>query len=76
MSRIHTRYPWLLDCRPIPVCSLISNAGYEIKTKTALFNIQSSFAYYVCPHGDSNSGLNLERVMSWSPRRWGHVLDN
>ena len=28
---LQTRYPWLLDCRPIPVLSLISDAGYEIK---------------------------------------------
>ena len=28
---LHTRYPWLLDCRPIPVRALISDAGYEIK---------------------------------------------
>ncbi len=28
---LHTRYPWLLDCRPIPVRSLISDAGYEVK---------------------------------------------
>ena len=28
----------------------------------------------MCPHGDSNSGLNLERVASWSSRRWGLVL--
>jgi demethylmenaquinone methyltransferase/2-methoxy-6-polyprenyl-1,4-benzoquinol methylase len=27
---LHTRYPRLLDCRPIPVRSLISDAGYKI----------------------------------------------
>ncbi len=27
---LHTRYPRLLDCRPIPVRSLISDAGYEV----------------------------------------------
>ena len=27
---LHTRYPWLLDCRPIPILSLISDAGYEV----------------------------------------------
>ena len=25
-----------------------------------------------CLHGDSNSGLNLERVASWASRRWRH----
>ncbi len=28
---LHTRFPWLLDCRPIPVHALISDAGYEVK---------------------------------------------
>jgi demethylmenaquinone methyltransferase/2-methoxy-6-polyprenyl-1,4-benzoquinol methylase len=28
---LHARYPWLLDCRPIPVHTLISDAGYDIK---------------------------------------------
>jgi hypothetical protein len=25
---------------------------------------------FECLHGDSNSGFDLERVASWSPRRW------
>ena len=27
----------------------------------------------LCPHGDSNSGLSLERAPSWATRRWGHL---
>ena len=26
-----------------------------------------------CPHGDSNSSFNLERVASWASRRWGQL---
>ncbi len=25
----------------------------------------------MCPHGDSNSSLSLERASSWASRRWG-----
>ena len=35
---LHARYPWLLDCRPIPVRALISDAGFEIK-QTQKFNM-------------------------------------
>jgi hypothetical protein len=27
----------------------------------------------LCPHGDSNSGLSLERAPSWAARRWGQA---
>src|SRR5689334_2406579 len=27
----------------------------------------------LCPHGDSNPSLGLERAPSWAPRRWGHL---
>ena len=28
----------------------------------------------LCPHGDSNPGLSLERATSWASRRWGRFL--
>ena len=30
-ERLHTRFPRLLDCRPIPVRSLVKDAGFTIK---------------------------------------------
>ena len=27
----------------------------------------------LCPHGDSNPSLGLERAPSWAPRRWGRL---
>ena len=27
----------------------------------------------LCPHGDSNSSLGLERAPSWASRRWGRL---
>ena len=35
---------------------------------------RSGMALFRCPHGDSNSSLNLERVASWASRRWGRGL--
>ena len=27
----------------------------------------------LCPHGNSNPGLSIERASSWATRRWGHI---
>ena len=37
------------------------------------FYTNSLTLHNVCPQGDSNPCLHLERVMSWSSRRWGRA---
>jgi demethylmenaquinone methyltransferase/2-methoxy-6-polyprenyl-1,4-benzoquinol methylase len=35
-ERLHLRYPKLLDCRPIPLQALVSEAGFQIQTHQPL----------------------------------------
>ena len=50
----------------------------SLTQRSALFRVirgrilKFGVTHVLCPHGDSNSGLSLERAPSWATRRWGH----
>jgi hypothetical protein len=48
-----------------------SPSSRGIKNKEPLYNIRRTALQNLCPHGDSNPGLGLERAASWASRRWG-----
>ena len=49
-ERLHTRYPRLLDCRPIPVRSLVKAVGFKIEKsrETRMWGLPVSILFAVC----------------------------